>query len=178
MSYRYRTKGHQWLWLETRFELLNNGFNCKNYAILAHNKVVTLNEMLDSHEILDSSSTTASCFDHNTPIGHLIPVSVKNENMSPNSKIIDEIDAFERKDASSFSSNWQQQSESNVFEDSETFADKSDTSSMADLKLKFTSPFVSDISGGATTFTKDDIDDELEVKTQLYLKSLGIKLYY
>ena len=121
--------------------------------------------MLDSHEILDSSSTTASCFDQNTPIGHLIPVSVKTENSLPNSKITDEIDAS--------SSNWQQQSESNVFEDSESFADKSDTSSMTDLKLKFTSPFVSDVSsGGATTSKKDDIDEELEVnKRKNYLKS-------
>ena len=165
VSYRYRTKGHQWLWLETRFELLNNGFNCKNYAIRAHNKVVTLNEMLDSHEILDSSSTTTSCFDHNTPIGHLIPV--KNESRSPNSKIIDEIDTFERKvDTNSEASNWQQ-SESNVFDDTETFADKSDdASSSADLKLKFTSPFVTDVSGSgaATSSKKDDIDEELEVK--------------
>lgn len=72
LSYRYRTKGQQWLWLETRFDMLNNGFNCKNYAIQAHSKVITLNEMLDSHEILDTMSSTTSFFDQSIPITKLV----------------------------------------------------------------------------------------------------------
>ena len=72
VAYRYRTKGQQWLWLETRFELLNNGFNCKNYAIQAHHKVITLNEMLDSNVIIDSIVSSTSAFEQATPISLIV----------------------------------------------------------------------------------------------------------
>lgn len=104
VSYRYRTKGQQWLWLETRFELLNgNGFNCKNYTIQAHNKVITLDEMFESHQIRDMATSTTSIFDESVPL-KMDSTLLAKSGAKLCSINFDESDLFDRKSSSSSSS--------------------------------------------------------------------------
>jgi hypothetical protein len=54
--YRYRTKGMQWIWIQTRFQILNHQFNSTPHAILGYNQVVSLNEIMSVKDTLDSNS--------------------------------------------------------------------------------------------------------------------------
>lgn len=56
IAYRFRTKGDQWMWVQSRFQMLNHHVNKKPYLIMAHNHIVSLNEMIESQDILDNSS--------------------------------------------------------------------------------------------------------------------------
>lgn len=55
ISYRLRTKGAQWVWIQTRFQILTHQFSLKPRGILANNFVLNLNEMLDSRDMFDST---------------------------------------------------------------------------------------------------------------------------
>lgn len=89
ISYRYRTKGNQWLWIKTRFEMLNSNTNCKKHTISAHNKVLTLNEMLECSEVLDNSSTNAfNCDTSTNQIIQIKPSKSNNNNNNNNSPIV------------------------------------------------------------------------------------------
>ena len=60
ITYRFRTKGLQWIWIQTRFQMLTNQLlNSKPYAIRCHNEVIGLNEILSTKDILDTTSSKA-----------------------------------------------------------------------------------------------------------------------
>ncbi len=58
ITYRMRTKGSQWLWLQSRFQMLTHQFSMKPYAILSYNQVITLNEMFESRDMFDNTENS------------------------------------------------------------------------------------------------------------------------
>ena len=60
IAYRFRTKGLQWLWIQSRYQILYHQTAMKPYAIVAHNHVISLNEMVESKDLLDVSSFSSS----------------------------------------------------------------------------------------------------------------------
>lgn len=60
IAYRFRTKGHQWLWIQSRFQILYHQTAMKPYAIMAFNHVISLNEVVESKDLLDVTSFTGS----------------------------------------------------------------------------------------------------------------------
>jgi len=61
VPYRFRTKGLQWLWIQTKFQIINNQtMNPKTYSIRGLNEVIGINEILTNKEILESSGSKKS----------------------------------------------------------------------------------------------------------------------
>ncbi len=59
VAYRFRTKGLQWLWIHTKFQLVNTNqnLNSKTFSVRGFNEVIGINEILSNKEILESSSS-------------------------------------------------------------------------------------------------------------------------
>ncbi|CAF0900399.1 unnamed protein product [Brachionus calyciflorus] len=53
IAYRFRTKGLQWLWIQSRFQIMYHQTAMKPYAIISYNHVIGLNEMVESKDLLD-----------------------------------------------------------------------------------------------------------------------------
>ena len=90
IGYRFRTKGYQWIWLQTRFELLPQRSN----AIIAHNQVISLNEMLTTNDIIDNSARISR--NANTMLNDdlLSSSSCKYKNQDNNKKVYSTFESF------------------------------------------------------------------------------------
>ena len=62
VAYRFRTKGLQWIWINTKFQLTSQNplINSKTYSIRGYSEAIGINEILSNKEILDSSSSKKS----------------------------------------------------------------------------------------------------------------------
>ncbi|RNA22696.1 Circadian locomoter output cycles kaput [Brachionus plicatilis] len=77
IAYRFRTKGQQWLWIQSRFQILYHQTAMKPYAIMAYNHVISLNEVVESKDLLDVTSFCESL--GNTKFSETLTVDTKVE---------------------------------------------------------------------------------------------------
>lgn len=77
IAYRFRTKGQQWIWIQSRFQILYHQTAMKPYAILAYNHIISLNEANESKDLLDVASFSESI--ENTKYMEALTVDTKVE---------------------------------------------------------------------------------------------------
>lgn len=60
LSFRFRTKGQQWIWLQTNFQVVIDQFNSKPQTIVANNQLIGYNSIYsrDAHMSEPSSSSS------------------------------------------------------------------------------------------------------------------------
>ncbi len=90
VGYRFRTKGYQWIWLQSRFELLPQRSN----AIIAHNQVISLNEMLTTNDIIDNSARVSRSINSSLNDDSLSSSSGKYKNQDNTKKVYSTFDSF------------------------------------------------------------------------------------